>query len=52
MVGVEGEECQLFRVHSSVFVNFKCFDKKFLANCGDVLAGNDGLNGLGLYFPQ
>ena len=52
MVGVEGEECQLFRVHSSVFVNFKCFDKKFLANGSDVLAGDDGLNGLCLYFPQ
>ena len=31
-VGVEGEEYQFFRVHSSVIVNLKCFDKKFLAS--------------------
>ena len=31
-VGVEGEERQFFRVLSSVIVNLKCFDKKFLAS--------------------
>ena len=52
IVRLEGKECQFFRVHSSVFVNLQCFYQKFLANCCYVLAGDDGLNGLSLYFPQ